>query len=186
MRTMVLAVAIWLVLGSQGAWAIGADNNAPAISQAVVSVTPNSSIYSAGNCLGGVLTVSGMVTPGSSGGAVIVGATFVDPAHQSTANDAQTIVVFGAKPTGTYTDHSACNIAAGDQANVVGVIQIASTSCFQDSSPSTTVCSVTLSLPVAPKAQPQSSSALWFVPIIAATPTYGTTTLTYAFKSQPN
>lgn len=185
MRARILAVAIWLVLGPQGAWAVGADNNAPAVSQTVVSVTPNSGAYSAGNCLGGVLTVSGMVTPGSSGGAVIVGATFVDPAHQSTTNDAQTIVVFGAKPTGTYTDHSACNIAAGDQANVVGVIQIASTSCFQDSSPSTTVCTVTLSLPVV-KSQPQSSSALWFLPIVAATPTYGANTLTYAFKSQPN
>jgi hypothetical protein len=161
--------------------------NSPAVSSTLDSITPNTSAYVAGNCLGGVRPVSAMVAPSGPGGAVISGVTITDPSHNSAANEAQNIIVFNALPTGTYTDHAACNIAAADQDNVVGIIQVAAANCIQDSTPSTTICDVrNIGLAVNPLVLPVKTSQLWFLPIVTATPTFGTTTLFYTYKSQPN
>jgi hypothetical protein len=164
------------------------SNYSNAVLTSSVTITPNASAYSAGQCLGGILAVPGMIRPASPGGTIIQGVTLVDPAHQTAANDAMNIWVFNQLPTGTYTDHAACNLAAADIGKFVGTIPIAAANCMLDAAPTNTICSVTTSLYLTalPPNITGGSSSLWFVPVITATPTYGANNLTLTIKSQPN
>lgn len=144
MRKLLLALAFAFL----GALPALAQNSSIAGSQ--VAITPNSGAYSAGLCLGGIIEAPGLVKPGGPGGAILNGVTFLDLAHQTAANDAMSILVFNVKPTGTYTDHANCQLAAGDVQLLVGVISIAAANCVLDQGPTNTVCTVTPSLSVPP------------------------------------
>jgi hypothetical protein len=132
--------------------------------QTQVQITPNSAAYSAGQCLGGVLTLPNMVRPSGPGGTILSGVSFIDSTHQSVASDAMTLLVFTAAPTGTYTDHANCQVAAADVPNLAGALSIASSNCVQEQGPTTTVCTITPSLPLN-VTMPVKSSNLWVVPI---------------------
>lgn len=255
-RIALLGVALAL-------FALPAAAQPASVAGSQVTFTPNSSAYSAGLCLGGVIAAPNLVRPHGPGGANLTGVTFVDPAHQTAANDALTILVFNVKPIGTYTDHSNCQLAATDIPLLVGVVSIASSNCAQDQGPTNTVCTITPTLPVsAPTAvyslatsatsaagsatltfssvpayikpgqvvadttasgalsagtlvtgttsttvtinppvtattvgsgdtitftqtQPTINNSLWFVPIVVATPTYGSNNLTFSFFTTP-
>jgi hypothetical protein len=159
------------------------------VALAQVTVTPNSAAYSAGQCLGGVLTLPNMVQPQGLGGTLLGAVTFVDPQHQSAANDALNILFFNKLPTGTYTDHANCQVAAADAPNLVGVLSIVSSNCVQDQGPTTTICTLIpgggSGLPLnAP--MPIAASTLWAVAIVAATPTYGASaSLFFTFAGMP-
>lgn len=155
------------------------------VSQQQVTVTPNASAYSAGQCLGGVLPVPNAVRVAGPGGARLTGVSFVDPQHQSTANDALMLLVFTAKPTGTYTDHSNCQVAAGDAGSLAGVLSIGSSNCVQDEGPATTICTITPTLPLN-VTMPVTLGTIWVVPVVVATPTYGSSaTLYFNFMIEP-
>lgn len=189
MISMSLRVSVLALLALAAAPLPVAAQSLPSVSQQQVQVTPAASAYTAGNCLGGVLTVPNMVRAGGPGGTVIKGFTFVDPAGQSAANDAMTVLVFKQAPTGTYTDHAACALASADQPYLVGIFAIGSGGCTVIDS-AATVCEVLPNLPVnvnpnTPTQAAITNTSLWFVPIIAATPTYGTTTLYFNFAATP-
>jgi hypothetical protein len=156
-----------------------------------VQFTATAGAYSAGQCLGGVLAVPNMVRSGGPGGAVLAGVSFLDSAHNTAANDAMTLLVFGAKPTGTYTDQAGCAIASADRASFIGQAVIASANCNQDSGPATTVCTITPNLALSningagASTTPPVGSTIWVVPVVTATPTYGAITLFFNFLSTP-
>ena len=151
------------------------------VSQQQIKVVPNASAYSAGYCIGGVLAVPSMQRPQGPGGTVIFGVTVVDPQHQTAANDAMTLLVFNQQPTGSYTDHTNCQVAAADVPSLVAQLSIASTNCVQDEGPATTVCTIspTLAVSLPPTSMPIVNGQLWIVPIAVATPTYGSSALLY-------
>lgn len=153
-----------------------------------VKVTPNSGAYSAGYCLGGVLTVPKMIRPNGPGGTTLRAVTFLDPAAQSGTNDAMNLFVFNKAPTGTYTDHATCHIGTPDYVNLIGSLAIAASNCVQDGTPATvTTCTIQPALPLAAGTLPVTSDSIWVVPILAAAPTYGTPqTLYFTFGSTPN
>jgi hypothetical protein len=163
--------------------ALPAASEVGGVSQQQVAVTPTATAYVAGYCLGGVLAVPNMLTVQGPGGTVLAGFTFVDPAGQTAANDAMSLLIFNAAPTGTYTDHAACAVAAADQPHLVGLAIVAAANCLAIAS-SATVCQTEPNIPVN-AAMPIGSSNLWVVPIITATPTYGTTTLYFNFAATP-
>jgi hypothetical protein len=174
-----LAALAWLACAPAHAAGIGG------VSQQQVKVTPNSNAYSAGQCLGGVLTVPNVIRPQGPGGTRLAAVSFVDPQHQTAANDAMTLLIFTALPTGTYTDHANCNVAAADLPNLAGQVTIAAANCFLDQAPSTTVCTITPALPLN-VAMPVTNGSIYVVPIVAATPTYGASaSLYFNFMAEP-
>jgi hypothetical protein len=147
------------------------------VSTSQVSVTPNAAQYTAAYCLGGVLNVPNLVrSGGSANGTIIVDVDIVDTTGSDVSID---LFVFSQAPTGTYTDHAACTIAAADQAYLKGVIPGSTFTCAKDSAGSTGICRATPALSVTQTAGTTSapilptSTSLWFVPIIRGTPTYG-------------
>src|SRR5262249_17645363 len=95
-----------------------------------------------------------------------------------------TLLVFNTLPVGTYTDHANCQVAAGDLTALVGSLSVASSNCVQDQGPTTTVCTITPTLPVG-SAVP-TSSPLYVVPIAVGTPPYGAAaTLLFNFMATP-
>lgn len=146
------------------------------------AITPTTGVRTAGDCLGTTQVGYGMLRPGGPGGSVVVGITTIDTAAQSAANNALNIWIFNAAPTGTYTDKTACNVAAADQPNLVGVIVTASTDCVIDKTPSVTICTKNVVIPVSGTA----GSSLWFQANTVATPNFGTNTYYIKVKAQPN
>ena len=165
-------------------WPALALGQTKSVAWSQVVVQPNTGAYAAGSCLGGVLTIPNMLQPQGPGGTIITSFTFLDPAHQTAANDAMTIWLLNAAPTGSYTDHSACSLAAADIPFVVGVLNVASSACFQDQAPNSTTCTVTTNLALA-GAMPVTSPNLYAIPFVAATPTYGTSKLYFNFLATP-
>jgi putative hemolysin len=162
-----------------------ADAQRVSVATTQIQVTPNSGAYSAGQCLGGVLAIPQMLRTGSYGGTILTSIELVDPAHQTAANDVMTFLVFNVAPTGTYTDHAACSVAAADRPNLVGVAAFAAANCVLDGGTATTVCEVLPNLPLTSGAFPVVSTNLWIVPFVAATPTYGAVTLYFNFSATP-
>ena len=95
---------------------------------AILPVTPTitASAYSAGNCMGGLLTLANAFRAVASGvgtGATarLTGLTVIDKGNQKAA---LTILLFDRKPASTYADKATPSIGA-DQANIVGQIKVA-------------------------------------------------------------
>jgi hypothetical protein len=167
MRRTIAALALLAAMLSP---AFGQDRS---VSIAQVTVVPNAAAYTAGNCLGGVLTVPGVTRTQGQSGAKLIGVSFVDGAHNTVANDAMTLFVFDAPPiNGTYADHAACNIAAADLPNLIGAVSIGAANCAQDAA-TNTVCTITPTLPITVRPQPVVRNSIYVLPVVAATPTYG-------------
>lgn len=175
MRFAVLAAVTLLLLALPPA----ARAQTKSVSWQQVVVTPNASAYSAGQCIGGVLTLPAMFNPQGPGGTVLTSFTFVDPQHQSTANDALSIWIFNAPPSGSYTDHAGCAVAAADLPILVGVITVASSNCAQDSGPATTICTINNFALALAGMFPVINPNLYAVAIAAGTPTYGSSAKLY-------
>lgn len=156
----------------------------PSFAQSVavtqIAVTPNSSAYTAGNCLGGVLVVGGLMRGGQNT-TILAQEEIVD----STGTNAQIdLYVFSQKPTGTYTDHAACNIAAADLKYQVGLVANTAFTCAKDSSSATGICQATISVLFLPI--DTTLKTMWVVPIVRSTPTYGASaTLDFTFSALP-
>ena len=177
MQTMFLRVAAALVAALFcGAPALAQTKS---VSWQQIIVVPNASAYSAGQCIGGVLTLPAMFNPQGPGGTVITSFTFVDPQHQSAANDAMSIWIFNALPSGSYTDHAGCAVAAADLPILVGVITVASSNCAQDSGPATTICTINNFALALAGSFPVTNPNLYAVAIATATPTYGSSAKIY-------
>ncbi len=168
----------WILVGlaltgaPSSAWA-----QAGSIAGSQVIITPAATAYAAGQCLGGVLTAPGLIRSGGQGGAILDGVNFVDPNHNTTANDAQTIWIFNVQPVGTYTNQLACSLAAADIPNLVGFATILAGNCFTDTAASTT-CTINPNLAVSPAATAYpiatsaTSAAGSFLLTFASVPTY--------------
>ena len=156
------------------------------VSLAQITVTPNASAYSAGQCLGGVLTLPGMIQPSGPGGTLMGAVTFVDPQNQGTTADQVNILLFNKQPTGTYTDHSTCTLAAADAPNLVAILPIATANC-SSTGLSATVCTLIPNMGVPVNgAMPIVSSNLWAIPVINGTPNYGASaSLYFTFSATP-
>lgn len=175
-NTALKALACLLLLWSAAAYAQTATTQ--------VKVLPNAGAYSAGNCLGGVLTIPGMVRAGHAGGTILAQVDIVDPTG---ANAAVDILFFNAAPTGTYTDHTACNVAVADQPFLVGTAVNTGFTCVLDQSVVTGLCQGTPTILITPAVLPAKTSNLWAVPIMRGTPTYGAgVTLYFNFKAFPD
>lgn len=88
-----------------------------------ITVTPpvQAAAYAAGNVMGGVITLADALSQNISG--LLLGAqlacavnSFIGPVD---------MFVFSAKPTGTYTENTAFNLAAADLPNLIQVVQLA-------------------------------------------------------------
>lgn len=157
---------IWLFLAL---WCAAVLPAAAQVSTSQVAVVPNASAYSAGQCVGGVLAVPNMVRVGGSlNGTIIADVDIVDTTGSDVSID---LFVFSQAPTGTYTDHAACTVAVADRAFLRGVILGANATCAKDSAGTTGICRGTPALSISQTGQ--NSNALWFLPIMRGTPTYG-------------
>lgn len=167
----------------------------PALAQEKLTVTSQVTIvpavpaYVAGYCLGGVMTVPGLVRPSGTGGTIIESETIVDLSGKDVSPD---IFFFKAKPTGTYTDHSTCSISAADAVNMIGLVQSASFSCSLASASTIGVCQswVPIHLNTTPisttSTPPVISSNVWAIAIARAATSYGTTSLYFNFQAWPD
>lgn len=158
---------------------------APVLAQVAtsqVAVTPNSGAYSAGQCVGGVLAVPNMVRAGGGlNGGIIVDVDIVD---SSATNATIDLFVFAQAPTGTYTDHATCTIAAADRPFLQGVIFGAAATCAVDGGSTTGICRSTPALSITQDTL--MSNVLWFLPIVRTTPTYGASkTLFFNITAMP-
>ena len=137
-------------------------------------IIPNASAYTAGQCIGGIQILPNMLRPQGPGGTVVENISIIDPQHQTAANDAMTLIFFAALPTGTYTDHATCSIAAADAPFVLGHLNVASGNCVQDGGPATTICTIDpATFNLSGNTFPITSGALWMLAIAVGTPTYG-------------
>lgn len=149
------------------------------VSTGQIAVTPNAAAYVSGYCLGGVIAVPNLVRVGQNGGTQVIGATIVDSTATNAAVD---ILVFSRKPTGTYADHAACAVATADLPYLAGAILNTTfivVSPIEQATPQITIVASNAA------GTPPVTSALWFVPIVRATPTYGASaTLWFTFSSK--
>ena len=161
-----------------------AGAHAQGVSTAQVAVTPSASAYTAGYCLGGVLTVPQMFRPGNDGGTILSNVSIVDTTGANAAID---ILIFNKLPTGTYTDNAACTVAAADQPYLVADVVNTTFTCLTDSATTTGICQASVGVLVSLANIPAVSSALWAVPIMRGTPTYGSSQkLYFNFKANPD
>lgn len=184
-RRAILAVCASLVIALTIAVApLIAQQMSVVISQ--VGVVPATTAYAPGQCLGGVLTVPGIVRPQGPGGAKLTGVSFIDGTPQTVANSAMKIFLFKSLPAGTYTDKAACAIASADLPALIGFVTINSTDCTADGSPQTrTICTIAPTLPVN-GVMPITNNAIYALPVLSGTPTYGTPqTLYFNFMAEP-
>ena len=175
----IFAVAFLLLLGLSDARAQTATSQ--------VLVTPNAAAYTAGMCIGGILTIPGAIRPSGQGGTISAQVDIVDTTATDAAID---FFLFNVLPTGTYTDHANCTVAAADQPNLIGVIFNTSFTCSTDQPVTTGVCQSSISanatLVTSGKLPPVGSS-IWAVPIMRGTPTYGAAKTLYVnFKFFPD
>jgi hypothetical protein len=162
----------FLVLLALASFLIAPDVEAQ-VSYGTVTVTPNAAAYVAGYCVGGVLTVPNMVAVGSPGGTIIIGVSIVDNTGTNASMD---LMVFDRKPTGTYTDHAACTVATADQPYFVGIVPNTSFVSLTDIAGTTGLAQASPALPVLASntaGTPPTTNALWVIPIMRGTPTYG-------------
>lgn len=157
------------------------------VASGTVTITPAAGAYTAAFCLGGVQAVPNLITIGHDGGTILTGTTIVDNTGTNAAVD---LVVFNALPTGTYTDHAACTIAAADQPKIAGFVQNTTFSAMTDSAGTTGIETATPALPVTvqgPGGGKPIVSTLWILPIMRGTPTYGAAkTLTLTVFALPD
>jgi hypothetical protein len=159
-------------------------SEAQGVSTAQVSVTPNSGAYVAGNCLGGVLTVPQMFRMGQDGGTILSNISITDTTGTDATID---VLIFNAKPSGTYTDHAACTVNSADQDNLVSVVPNTAFTCVQDSAQTTGICQASVGVLVSLATIPPAANSFWAVPIVRSTPTYGAAkTLYFNFKALPD
>lgn len=146
-------------------------------SVAPAQITPASGAYSKGNCLGGILTITGAVTPGQHG-TITQSVTVVDPTGQDAPID---FLFFSVKPTGTYTDNAACAISTTavngvtDAANLIGIVNFTSYTTYGTPGAGTTS---QLAIPMT-NAPGGGVGVLWAVPVVQGTPTYGSSKTLY-------
>lgn len=154
---------------------------------AQVALTPTATAYSAGQCLGGVMTVNGLVRSNGVGGTIVTQIDIVDTTGSNAAVD---LLIFNAKPTGTYTDQANCTVAAADQPRLVGLVPNATFTCAQDQPATTGICQATPAILVTAATgttSPVTATSFWVVAIMRGTPTYGSSkTLYFNFKGFPD
>jgi hypothetical protein len=158
--------------------------NAQAISASRATISPSTSAYSTGQCLGGVLTVNGMVRVGKTGGTMALALTVVDTSASDVSVD---YVVLGAAPTGTYTDRATCTLATADLPNIMGVIYGTNFTWIKDGSGSNGVGAQITAFPFVSSIVVPQTTSLWFIPIIRASNTYASgTKLLHTFTVLPD
>jgi len=142
----------------------------------VISVTPTistSPAYTAGDQIGGIMTLTDSVRFDSNEGkgfSEIVSVSILDSSKQDAAID---IWFFNASPTVTSVDNGAFAMTAANMAaQCIGVVQCGLSGTYSNAA-AVSVCSTcNLNLPV----QVASGSNLYAIAVARGTPTYATTT----------
>lgn len=144
-------------------------------------VTPtitSGSAYTAGFCLGGLMTVSNVASSrlNGPGTALLQSMVVTDASGQDVNLD---VVLFNANPSNsTFTDHAACNVNAADLTKVIGVVHITDWSAF---SANGTGQSQQQAMPITLGA---NNNQGWAQAITRGTPTYtGTSNLAFRFTT---
>lgn len=133
-----------------------------------VSPTISASAYTSGAVLGGIQTITSAAR--KNGGSVTVQSLDVlDSAHQNVAID---LLFFSASPTGTWTDGSAPTWSTGDKAAYLGRVSLVTTDYTTSGGIGTGHPLFQSPVLVAGGA----TTSLFMVPVVQATPTYGSTT----------
>lgn len=138
----------------------------------VVTVAPTvtAAAYSAGQCVGGLLTFTGAARSGGPGSGLVQSAVISDVSGQDSAID---IVLFNQNPSGsTFTDHATCTIANADLPKIAGVIAVSDCHLLGASAPG--VCQGQQQ--ALPFGLGGGNTTLWAVNIARGTPTYTATT----------
>lgn len=133
-----------------------------------VTVTPTVTVgaYSAGFCVGGLMTFNNATRPGGPGSALTQAAVVTDVSGQDSNID---IVLFRANPTNsTFTDHAACTVANADLTKIVGVIVV--NDCHLLSTTAPGVCQGQQQ--AMPLDLGAGNTTAWAVAISRGTPTY--------------
>lgn len=137
--------------------------------QATATITTTAPAYSAGDCVGGKLTLTGALRVAGLG-AVLQSLFLADPANQKAALE---LLIFNADPTAsTLTDNAAAAIHANDISKIIRRISIAASDyvtidskAFVDLSPGGRIL------------RAASGTTLYAALIAVGTPTYGTSGL---------
>lgn len=96
------------------------------LSSDVIVITPtltvSTSAYSAGDCVGGILTLPAALLPRTAGG-TLVSLAVTDASDQKAALE---VLVFDAEPSGgTYTDNGALALSAADLSHLLARVPVA-------------------------------------------------------------
>jgi hypothetical protein len=168
-----------------------AGNNLPWVPRInatkVVTVTPtisSSPAYTAGDQLGGIMTLTDVIRQDSNGRfgtSELVEVTILDGSKQDSAID---IWLFNQSPTVTSVDNGAFAMTyANMQSQAIGVIQIGTSGTYSDASATSMCSAANLNIPVQVANTASSPTNIYAIAVARGTPTYATTTsLTFLFK----
>ena len=143
------------------------------------SIIPTATQYTAGNCLGNagasaVIATTSLVSPSGTTGSLLVDVSITDTSGQDAPID---FLFLSSAPTGTYTDHSACQLTAADSQNVIGRVSVTSYVAYGTPGVGTLTGNV-LALTALPVTYPTLRN-LWVIPVVQGTPTYGASKTLY-------
>ncbi len=131
------------------------------------AITTDTNAYAAGDCVGGLLTLTNALDPAFKTGSTL-NAIISDLDRQAADFD---VVVFDANPSATtFTNNVALDIADADLAKIAAVIQVTTTVNFVDNEVVFSTAS-----PNKPIKVTNSDGTLWAAIVVRTTPTFTTT-----------
>jgi len=147
---------------------------APKVQRFSVTPTISTTIYASGDVLGGLQTISNAVRK-SGGSGTILSILVLDKTQAQRA--AMDLLIFDRSVT-VAADNAAVAMSDADMANCLGVISIGPYNTAFPGTPLNSISTlINVGLPIV-----CNGADLYFVPVVRATPTYGTTSdLTFIF-----
>jgi hypothetical protein len=137
-----------------------------------VTVTPNVTVaaYSAGQCVGGLLTFTNAARSGGPGSGLVQSAVISDVSGQDSAID---LILFSANPaSSTFTDHATCTVNNADLQKVVATIPVSDCHLLGATAPG--MCQGQQQ--AIPFALGAGNTTIWAVNVSRGTPTYSAST----------
>lgn len=135
--------------------------------QVFTPVVTASSAYSANNCVGTLFELPGAVLEGGS----MVKVQSIFGISLSKADPALVLLLFGSKPTGTFTDKTACNPSAADLALLQA--KIAFGSAWLDFANNSASSDKDIDVLAQVTASANFKQSLWGLLVTTGTPTFG-------------
>jgi len=132
---------------------------------AVGPTTTANSAYTAGFCVGGLMTFINAARASGRGTGLVQSVTIADSTGQDAAMD---LVLFSTNPINSnFVDHAACNVAPADEGNIIGIVHV--TDCAALGTGGGLCQALQLALPYT---LGSGNTQMWGVLITRGTPTY--------------